>query len=86
MLGALLLLSGLGAADAALLSLTPRAWLGVLVMLVAPLLAQLGFLGLVSRLVRPVPEIVTLTGRTLRWLKVKVPKYREGARGWEQRS
>lgn len=60
-LGALLLLSGLGAADAALLSLTPRAWLGVLVMLVAPLLAQLGFLGLVSRLVRPVPAIVTLT-------------------------
>lgn len=22
-------------------------------------------------------------GRTLRWLKVKQPKYREGERGWE---
>ena len=22
-------------------------------------------------------------GRTLKWLKVKVPKYREGERGWE---
>lgn len=59
-LGALLLLSGLGAADAALLSLSPRAWLSVLVMLLAPLLAQLGFLCLVFRLVRPVPEIVAL--------------------------
>ena len=24
-------------------------------------------------------------GRTLKWLKVKVPKYREGERGWEPR-
>jgi hypothetical protein len=22
-------------------------------------------------------------GRTLKWLKVKVPQYREGERGWE---
>jgi hypothetical protein len=22
-------------------------------------------------------------GRTLKWLKVKVPRYREGERGWE---
>ena len=24
-------------------------------------------------------------GRTLAWLKVKVPRYREGERGWEAR-
>jgi bifunctional non-homologous end joining protein LigD len=27
-----------------------------------------------------------VTGRTLKWLKVKVPKYREGERGWEPKS
>lgn len=25
-------------------------------------------------------------GRTLKWLKVKVPKYREGERGWEPKT
>jgi ATP-dependent DNA ligase len=29
------------------------------------------------------PESLYLGGRTLKWLKVKQPKYREGERGWE---
>ena len=29
------------------------------------------------------PESPYVGGRTLKWLKVKVPKYREGERGWE---
>jgi ATP-dependent DNA ligase len=29
------------------------------------------------------PESPYVGGRTLRWLKVNVPKYREGERGWE---
>jgi ATP-dependent DNA ligase len=29
------------------------------------------------------PESKYVGGRTLRWLKVKVPKYGEGERGWE---
>jgi bifunctional non-homologous end joining protein LigD len=29
------------------------------------------------------PESPYVAGRTLKWLKVKVPKYREGERGWE---
>jgi len=32
------------------------------------------------------PESPYVAGRTLKWLKVKVPKYREGERGWEQKS
>ena len=31
------------------------------------------------------PESPYVAGRTLRWLKAKVPKYREGERGWEPR-
>jgi ATP-dependent DNA ligase len=29
------------------------------------------------------PESRYVPGRTLAWLKVKVPHYREGKRGWE---
>ena len=29
------------------------------------------------------PESPYVGGRTLKWLKVKVPNYREGERGWE---
>jgi ATP-dependent DNA ligase len=29
------------------------------------------------------PAAPYVGGRTLKWLKVKVPKYREGERGWE---
>ena len=29
------------------------------------------------------PESKYVGGRTLKWLKVKQPHYREGARGWE---
>jgi ATP-dependent DNA ligase len=29
------------------------------------------------------PESSYVGGRSLTWLKVKVPKYREGERGWE---
>ena len=29
------------------------------------------------------PESPYVGGRTLKWLKVKQPKYREGERGWE---
>jgi ATP-dependent DNA ligase len=32
------------------------------------------------------PESPYNGGRTLKWLKVKQSKYREGERGWEQRS
>jgi ATP-dependent DNA ligase len=31
------------------------------------------------------PMAPYLGGRTLKWLKVKQPKYREGERGWEPR-
>ena len=31
------------------------------------------------------PKSTYVGGRTLRWLKVKVPKYREGERGWESK-
>jgi bifunctional non-homologous end joining protein LigD len=31
------------------------------------------------------PESRYVAGRSLRWLKVKQPKYREGERGWEPR-
>jgi ATP-dependent DNA ligase len=30
------------------------------------------------------PESRYVAGRSLKWLKVKVPKYREGERGWER--
>lgn len=36
-----------------------------------------------ERLVAKDPESPYVGGRTLKWLKVKVPKYREGERGWE---
>jgi bifunctional non-homologous end joining protein LigD len=39
-----------------------------------------GFEGLVAK--NPASRYVP--GRTLAWLKVKVPRYREGERGWEQ--
>jgi ATP-dependent DNA ligase len=29
------------------------------------------------------PESPYVAGRTLKWLKVKQPNYREGERGWE---
>jgi len=29
------------------------------------------------------PQSPYVGGRTLKWLKVKVPHYREGERGWE---
>jgi ATP-dependent DNA ligase len=32
------------------------------------------------------PQSPYLGGRTLKWLKVKQPDYREGERGWEPRS
>src|SRR4030095_10873075 len=32
------------------------------------------------------PESPYVAGRTLRWIKVKVPQYREGERGWESKS
>jgi bifunctional non-homologous end joining protein LigD len=32
------------------------------------------------------PESRYVGGRSLKWLKVKVPKYREDERGWEQRN
>src|SRR5262245_4206569 len=32
------------------------------------------------------PEYPYISGRTLKWLKVKVPHYREGERGWEPTS
>jgi ATP-dependent DNA ligase len=38
-----------------------------------------GYEGLVAK----DPASVYVGGRTLNWLKVKVPKYREGERGWE---
>ena len=38
-----------------------------------------GFEGLVAK----DPESPYVGGRTLRWLKVKQPHYREGERGWE---
>src|SRR3984893_6747060 len=38
-----------------------------------------GYEGLVAK----DPASVYVGGRTLKWLKVKVPKYREGERGWE---
>jgi len=28
-------------------------------------------------------DVELVGGRTLKWLKVKVPHYREGQRGWE---
>ena len=31
------------------------------------------------------PESKYVGGRTLKWLKVKVPKYREGERGWAEK-
>ena len=31
------------------------------------------------------PQYLYVGGRTLKWLKVKVPLYREGERGWEAR-
>jgi ATP-dependent DNA ligase len=31
------------------------------------------------------PESRYVPGRTLAWLKVKVPHYREGERGWESK-
>jgi ATP-dependent DNA ligase len=38
-----------------------------------------GYEGLVGK----DPESPYVPGRTLKWLKVKQPKYREGERGWE---
>jgi hypothetical protein len=38
-----------------------------------------GYEGLVAK----DPESPYVGGRTLKWLKVKQPKYREGERGWE---
>ena len=38
-----------------------------------------GYEGLVGK----DPESPYLGGRTLKWLKVKQPRYREGERGWE---
>jgi ATP-dependent DNA ligase len=38
-----------------------------------------GFEGLVAK----DPASPYAGGRTLKWLKVKVPRYREGERGWE---
>ena len=29
------------------------------------------------------PQSAYMGGRTLKWLQVKVPRYREGVRGWE---
>ncbi len=40
-----------------------------------------GYEGLVAK----DPASLYVGGRTLRWLKVKVPKYREAARGWYRR-
>jgi len=41
-----------------------------------------GFEGLVAKN----PESRYVPGRTLAWLKVKVPRYREGERGWEPKA
>ena len=38
-----------------------------------------GYEGLVAK----DPESPYVGGRTLKWLKVKQPRYREGERGWE---
>jgi ATP-dependent DNA ligase len=38
-----------------------------------------GYEGLVAK----DPASLDVGGRTLQWLKVKQPKYREGERGWE---
>jgi ATP-dependent DNA ligase len=38
-----------------------------------------GFEGLVAN----DPQSPYVGGRTLKWLKVKQPRYREGERGWE---
>jgi ATP-dependent DNA ligase len=38
-----------------------------------------GYEGLVAK----DPESLYVPGRTLKWLKVKQPHYREGERGWE---
>ncbi len=40
-----------------------------------------GYEGLVAK----DPASPYVGGRTLKWLKAKVPKYREGERGWEQK-
>jgi ATP-dependent DNA ligase len=40
-----------------------------------------GYEGLVAK----DPESPYVGGRTLKWLKVKQPKYREGERGWESK-
>jgi hypothetical protein len=32
------------------------------------------------------PELPYAGGRTLKWLKVKQPRYREAARGWDPRN
>jgi ATP-dependent DNA ligase len=40
-----------------------------------------GYEGLVAK----DPESPYVGGRTLKWLKVEQPKYREGERGWEQK-
>ena len=47
-----------------------KAWLEAL---------EHGYEGLVAK----DPASPYVGGRTLRWLKVKVPHYREGERGWE---
>ena len=49
-----------------------KAWLEVI---------EHGYEGLVAK----APEAPYVGGRTLKWLKVKVPQYREGERGWEPR-
>ncbi|HKA53404.1 MAG TPA: hypothetical protein VKJ47_07045, partial [Candidatus Binatia bacterium] len=47
-----------------------KAWLEVI---------EHGYEGLVAK----DPESPYVGGRTLKWLKVKQPHYREGERGWE---
>jgi len=47
-----------------------KAWLEVL---------ERGYEGLVAK----DPASPYVGGRTLKWLKVKQPNYREGERGWE---
>ena len=45
----------------------------------AEALGQLGHVELVAK----DPQSPYVGGRTLKWLKVKMPRYREGERGWE---
>jgi ATP-dependent DNA ligase len=43
------------------------------------LVIERGYEGLVAK----DPQSAYVGGRTLKWLKVKQPHYREGERGWE---